>query len=139
MEPRAPVLTRHGGPAARHRHLGFHVLRHQGCRVPDEPDRLSRGQVRHRRRGSRRGVPPATPSSEWATLARRAGHRVAVRAGQIAQTIGLQTTAASVSGFITSVYVVLTPLVAWLVLRARPTQRIWVAVALATTGLGYWG
>ena len=33
---------------------------------------------------------------------------------QIVQTVGLQTTAASVSGFITGTYVVLTPIIMWI-------------------------
>lgn len=57
-------------------------------------------------------------------------------AGQIVQTIGLQTTAASVSGFITGTYVVITPLVVWLAFRARPGRGVWLAVALAVAGLG---
>ncbi len=60
-------------------------------------------------------------------------------AGQIVQTIGLQSTAASISGFITSIYVVLTPFVVWLLFRERPSGEIWVAVTLATLGLGILG
>jgi drug/metabolite transporter (DMT)-like permease len=55
--------------------------------------------------------------------------------GQIMQTIGLAHTAASVSGFITGMYVVATPLFAALILRARITPMTWAAVALATAGL----
>lgn len=55
---------------------------------------------------------------------------------QIAQTVGLQTTAASVSGFITGTYVVLTPVVMWVAFRARVTAGTWAAIALATVGLG---
>lgn len=56
--------------------------------------------------------------------------------GYVAQTLGLQTTPASISGFITGMYVVLTPLIAGLLLR-RPVGRSgWGAVALATAGLG---
>lgn len=54
---------------------------------------------------------------------------------QIVQTIGLQTTAASVSGFITGTYVVLTPIIMWIAFRARLSARTWVAVALALVGL----
>ena len=57
-------------------------------------------------------------------------------AGQILQTVGLQHTAASVSGFITGMYVVFTPLLAAVVLRQRVGRAAWIAVALATTGLG---
>ena len=55
---------------------------------------------------------------------------------QIMQTAGLAHTPASVSGFITGMYVVCTPLLAALLLRTRITAMTWGAVALATVGLG---
>jgi len=55
---------------------------------------------------------------------------------QILQTAGLAHTAASVSGFITGMYVVATPLFAAVILRTRVTPVTWAAVALATAGLG---
>ena len=55
--------------------------------------------------------------------------------GQLTQTIGLETTSASVSGFVTGMYVVFTPLLAAGVLRARIGRAVWVAVGLATAGL----
>ncbi len=55
---------------------------------------------------------------------------------QILQTIGLATTPASVSGFITGMYVVLTPVFAALILRTRITALTWLAVALAIGGIG---
>lgn len=54
---------------------------------------------------------------------------------QILQTAGLAHTAASVSGFITGMYVVCTPLLAAVLLRTRITGLTWAAVALATAGL----
>jgi drug/metabolite transporter (DMT)-like permease len=54
---------------------------------------------------------------------------------QILQTAGLAHTPASVSGFITGMYVVCTPLLAALVLRTRITAMTWGAVALAAGGL----
>jgi drug/metabolite transporter (DMT)-like permease len=54
---------------------------------------------------------------------------------QILQTAGLAHTPASVSGFITGMYVVCTPLLAALVLRTRITAMTWGAVGLATAGL----
>ena len=54
---------------------------------------------------------------------------------QILQTAGLAHTAASVSGFVTGLYVVLTPLLAAVLLRTRITRLTWGAVALATGGL----
>jgi drug/metabolite transporter (DMT)-like permease len=56
--------------------------------------------------------------------------------GQILQTAGLAHTAASVSGFITGMYVVCTPLLASVILRSRITAATWGAVGLATAGLG---
>jgi drug/metabolite transporter (DMT)-like permease len=55
---------------------------------------------------------------------------------QILQTTGLAHTPASVSGFITGMYVVCTPLLASLLLRTRITGLTWGAVLLATAGLG---
>ena len=55
---------------------------------------------------------------------------------QIVQTAGLAHTAASVSGFITGLYVVFTPVLAAVLLDARTTPWTWSAVALATVGLG---
>ncbi|HET8988174.1 MAG TPA: DMT family transporter, partial [Humibacillus sp.] len=54
---------------------------------------------------------------------------------QIAQTQGLATTPASVSGFITGTYVVLTPVFTALILREKVAGSTWAAVALATVGL----
>ena len=54
---------------------------------------------------------------------------------QILQTTGLQHIAASVSGFVTGMYVVCTPLLAGLLLRQRVGGLVWAAVLLATAGL----
>ncbi len=54
---------------------------------------------------------------------------------QILQTAGLAHTPASVSGFITGLYVVCTPLFAALLLRQRIGPATWAAVALAMAGL----
>ena len=55
---------------------------------------------------------------------------------QILQTAGLAETPASVSGFITGMYVVATPVFAALILRTRIGGITWAAVALAMAGLG---
>ncbi|CAA9382113.1 MAG: Permease of the drug/metabolite transporter (DMT) superfamily [uncultured Nocardioides sp.] len=55
---------------------------------------------------------------------------------QILQTSGLALTPASVSGFITGMYVVCTPLLAAAILRTRIGLLTWAAVGLATVGLG---
>jgi len=54
---------------------------------------------------------------------------------QLLQTVGLEHTDASVSGFVTGTYVVLTPVLGALLLRDRVPGTTWVAVALATAGL----
>jgi drug/metabolite transporter (DMT)-like permease len=69
------------------------------------------------------------------TLGRAVGVGLVYGVAQILQTVGLAHTAASVSGFITGMYVVFTPLLAALLLRTRIGPLTWVAVALATAGL----
>jgi drug/metabolite transporter (DMT)-like permease len=54
---------------------------------------------------------------------------------QVLQTIGLQHTEASVSGFITGTYVVLTPVLGAVLLREHISAVTWAAVGLATAGL----
>ena len=54
---------------------------------------------------------------------------------QVLQTAGLAHTPASVSGFITGMYVVCTPLLAALVLHTRIGPLTWLAVLVATGGL----
>jgi drug/metabolite transporter (DMT)-like permease len=55
-------------------------------------------------------------------------------AGFALQTAGLERTTPSSTGFITGLYVVITPLVALLLFRERIGRAVWVGVALATTG-----
>ncbi|PKH44071.1 EamA domain-containing membrane protein RarD [Nocardioides alpinus] len=54
---------------------------------------------------------------------------------QILQTAGLAHTPASISGFVTGLYVVFTPLLAAAILHTRIPPITWVAVLLATVGL----
>ena len=56
--------------------------------------------------------------------------------GYIAQTLGLERTGAAITGFITGLYVVLTPLIASFVLKEKITKFTWYCIALATFGLG---
>jgi len=55
--------------------------------------------------------------------------------GYIFQTLGLARTGAAITGFVTGLYVVLTPLIAALFLKERITRFTWFCVALATVGL----
>jgi drug/metabolite transporter (DMT)-like permease len=61
---------------------------------------------------------------------------VLLAAGYALQTAGLQRTTVSSTGFITGMYVVLTPLIALVLLRARIGPAAWGGVVLATVGLG---
>ena len=56
-------------------------------------------------------------------------------AGYVLQTAGLQRTSVSSTGFITGMYVVLTPLIALLLSRARSGPAAWAGVVLAAAGL----
>jgi drug/metabolite transporter (DMT)-like permease len=55
--------------------------------------------------------------------------------GYILQTLGLALTGAAITGFITGLYVVATPLIAAVVLKVRVTSFTWLCVAIATVGL----
>lgn len=55
--------------------------------------------------------------------------------GYILQTLGLALTGAAITGFITGLYIVATPLLASLILRERISAFTWKCVALATVGL----
>jgi drug/metabolite transporter (DMT)-like permease len=57
-------------------------------------------------------------------------------AAQILQTAGLAHTTASISGFVTGLYVVATPLLTALILRRKIPPLTWLAAVLATLGLG---
>lgn len=52
------------------------------------------------------------------------------------QTIGLQYTSASVSGFITGMFLVFVPLITAVVLKKPVAPSAWLAVGVATVGLG---
>ncbi|MEY3650634.1 MAG: hypothetical protein RL370_1337 [Actinomycetota bacterium] len=56
-------------------------------------------------------------------------------AGYVLQTLGLARAGAAITGFITGLYVVATPLIAALILKVRITRFTWACVALATIGL----
>jgi len=68
-------------------------------------------------------------------LLRGAGLGIVLGLGYIAQTYGLLYASAAVSGFITGMFVVLTPVVAWIILRHKTDGKTWLLVALATFGV----
>ena len=57
-------------------------------------------------------------------------------AGYALQTAGLERTTVSAAGFVTGMYVVLTPVFALVLFRLRPGASVWIGVALAVIGLG---
>lgn len=57
--------------------------------------------------------------------------------GYITQTIGLRVTTAAITGFITGLYVICTPILAWLLFGHRPSRRIVFGAILATVALGF--
>lgn len=72
-----------------------------------------------------------TPAARWHGLVLG----VALAAGYVAQTFGLRRTPATISGFITGLFVVFTPLCAGLLLRRKVGWASWLGVAVATGGL----
>jgi drug/metabolite transporter (DMT)-like permease len=55
--------------------------------------------------------------------------------GYVLQTAGLQRTTVSSTGFVTGMYVVLTPLIALVLFRSRISVAAWAGVAVSTGGL----
>ena len=66
---------------------------------------------------------------------RRALAGALLGAGYALQTAGLERTSVSSTGFITGMYVVLTPLLALVLFRTRIGAAAWCGVLLATVGL----
>lgn len=61
---------------------------------------------------------------------------LALGTGYIFQTLGLDRTTPAITGFVTGLYVVLTPLIALIVFGDRITKVAWFYISLATIGLG---
>jgi drug/metabolite transporter (DMT)-like permease len=55
--------------------------------------------------------------------------------GYITQTIGLELTTAATSGFLTGLYVIFTPIMAWIFFRSKVSGKLAVAAVLSLTGL----
>lgn len=81
---------------------------------------------RENRAATKRGSGRLLRSCWWAGLAFFGGSSL--------QQTGLITSTATNAGFITALYVVVTPFLAWLMMRHRPRAPVWAAVALAFLG-----
>jgi drug/metabolite transporter (DMT)-like permease len=57
--------------------------------------------------------------------------------GYVTQTIGLGASTAAITGFITGLYVVLTPILGWLIFKSKVTPIVLWGVAVATIGLAF--
>ena len=57
--------------------------------------------------------------------------------GYVFQTLGLERTGVAITGFITGLYIVLTPFFAALILQLRVTAFTWSCIAMGTIGLGF--
>lgn len=60
---------------------------------------------------------------------------VVLALGYVTQTIGLHYATAAITGFLTGLYVVATPLLAWLMFRQRLSAKVIIAAFLGLTGL----
>lgn len=59
----------------------------------------------------------------------------ALGSGYIFQTLGLDRTTPAITGFITGLYVVLTPVIAYFIFKEHLSRQAWFYVLLATAGL----
>jgi len=70
-------------------------------------------------------------------LLRAGSAGVFLGAGYIFQTLGLERTGVAITGFVTGLYIVLTPFFAAVILRQRVSAFTWSCVAMGTIGLGF--
>ena len=74
-------------------------------------------------------------NQELTTRAGAAG--IFLGSGYIFQTLGLERTGAAITGFVTGLYIVLTPIFALIFLRQRVNRFTWSCIAIATIGLAF--
>jgi drug/metabolite transporter (DMT)-like permease len=79
------------------------------------------------RQGSTEGMAPGLP--RYAFMC-----GLAFLAAAFLQQSGLTTASVTNTGFLTSLYVVFTPLIAWILVRSRPPRTVWLAIALSFAG-----
>jgi len=62
---------------------------------------------------------------------------VLLGAGYYTQTVGLQLTTAAITGFLTGLYVVMVPIMAWMIFKQKIGVKVVIGVALSTVGLAF--
>lgn len=72
----------------------------------------------------------------WKLISRGSLAGFALGTGYIFQTLGLERTTPAITGFVTGLYVVFTPLIGLIVFREHITRIAWFYIVLATIGLG---
>lgn len=72
----------------------------------------------------------------WKLISRGSLAGFALGTGYIFQTLGLERTTPAITGFVTGLYVVFTPLIGLIVFRDHITRIAWFYIVLATIGLG---
>ena len=81
--------------------------------------------------------PKTVKAFKGATLKHGIFLGVILGAAYVTQTIGLITSTAAITGFITGLYVIMTPLLIWLFFRKKPNAIVALGAMLATVGLGF--
>lgn len=71
----------------------------------------------------------------WSLLKKGIPLGIVLGLGYVTQTIALELTTAAITGFLTGLYVVMTPLLALIFLGKRVSRKVVVGVLLATVGL----
>jgi len=80
--------------------------------------------------------PAILKNLSWKLISRGSLAGFALGTGYIFQTLGLERTTPAITGFVTGLYVVFTPLIGLIVFRDHITRIAWFYIVLATIGLG---
>ncbi|MBI1383939.1 MAG: EamA family transporter [Rhizobiales bacterium] len=81
------------------------------------------------------GAPALAPLGTPRSLALFLATGLAFCCGSLLQQVGMLTTSVTNTGFLTTVYVVLVPIVVWLFFRRPPAAYVWLAAAFSITGV----
>lgn len=80
--------------------------------------------------------PRAMMTLSWRDIRRSVLIGLALGAGYFTQSLGLRTTSAAVSGFLTGLQVVIVPVISWAIFRRTITRRMLGAVIVSLAGVG---